>query len=314
MIIAAVPSTSTTRSARWLVALLAFGVVGCAATPPAPGPDPTRLVRFKLSAGDLTSAIAAVEDYGATVGRDAKYLEAVGWLARGAWMLGRPELAERYVGELFHELPTEREGSIGPFGAAIEVESKILAAQKGESAALEYLGREASAARDTALRSRIWKNFNLLSLVGHAAPQIGNAEFVHAQAPTWEALKGSVVLLYFWDAGCGDCRAQSRVLGAVYEKYASRGLVLIAPTRYYGGAAQPPVPPADEKQQIERTWAEQFPGLGGVPVPIDTETMVRYGASATPTFVLVDRKGIVQMYSPTRIPQSELERQIERLL
>ncbi len=47
---------------------------------------------------------------------------------------------------------------------------------------------------------------------------------------------------------------------------------------------------------------------------IDTETMVRYGVSATPTFVLVDRKGIVRLYTPTRLSEAELSRRIDEVL
>ena len=46
-----------------------------------------RLVRLKLSAGDLASAVSAVEDYKEKHGVDAEYLDAMGWLARGAEML-----------------------------------------------------------------------------------------------------------------------------------------------------------------------------------------------------------------------------------
>jgi hypothetical protein len=49
-------------------------------------------------------------------------------------------------------------------------------------------------------------------------------------------------------------------------------------------------------------------------VPIDTETMVRYGASATPTFALVDRKGVVRFYTPTRLTEAALSRRIEEVL
>lgn len=42
--------------------------------------------------------------------------------------------------------------------------------------------------------------------------------------------------------------------------------------------------------------------------------MVRYGASATPTFVLIDRKGIVRLYAPTRLTEAELSRRIEELI
>ena len=56
------------------------------------------------------------------------------------------------------------------------------------------------------------------------------------------------------------------------------------------------------------------PAANGIPIPIDTGTMVRYGASATPTLVLVDRKGVVRFYTPTRLSESELTRRIEELL
>jgi hypothetical protein len=42
--------------------------------------------------------------------------------------------------------------------------------------------------------------------------------------------------------------------------------------------------------------------------------MVTYGASATPTYVLVDRKGVVRLYAPTRLAESELAQQIEEVL
>jgi hypothetical protein len=42
--------------------------------------------------------------------------------------------------------------------------------------------------------------------------------------------------------------------------------------------------------------------------------MVRYGASATPTFVLVDRKGIVRLYTSTRLSETELSRRIDEVL
>jgi thioredoxin-related protein len=49
-------------------------------------------------------------------------------------------------------------------------------------------------------------------------------------------------------------------------------------------------------------------------VPIDTATMVRYGVSATPTFVLVDRAGKVRLYAPTRLTEAELDRRLAELV
>src|SRR6266576_4580833 len=77
-------------------------------------------VRNKLSAGDLASGIAAVEDYKRTWGVDAEYLNAVGWLARGAEMQHRNDVAREYVAELHREIPAEKPELLTPFGAAIE--------------------------------------------------------------------------------------------------------------------------------------------------------------------------------------------------
>jgi hypothetical protein len=93
--------------------------------------DLVRLVRSKLSAGDLSSGIAAAEDYRMGTGVDEEYLDAVGWLARGAEMLKRPEIAALYVEELHREIPVEKKEHLTPYGAAIEVDARLIAAREG---------------------------------------------------------------------------------------------------------------------------------------------------------------------------------------
>jgi hypothetical protein len=81
-----------------------------------------------------------------------------------------------------------------------------------------------------------------------------------------------------------------------------------------GGEIRSQEPITSETAQIEKVWKELYAGLDGVPAAIDTETMVRYGVSATPTFVLVDRKGLVRLYAPTRLSEAELSRRIDEVL
>ncbi|MFA6956235.1 MAG: TlpA disulfide reductase family protein [Thermoanaerobaculia bacterium] len=280
----------------------------------APAGDLARGVRGKIAAGDLSTGIAQVEDYKRAKGVDAEYLDAIGWLARGAEMLRRPEIAERYVDELRREIPVENKDVLIPFGAKIEVTARLLAAREGRGAALRYLGDELVLAKDTALRSRISKNINLMSLEGREALPIGTADHLAAAPAPLASLKGKPVLLFFWANWCGDCKAQGESLARVWAKYRSQGLVMIAPTRYYGSVGEKDATPAEEKEQIAKVWKESYPGLEDVPVAIDADTMVRYGASATPTFALIDRKGIIRLYTPTRLSESELSRQIDRLL
>ena len=295
--------------------LLPLACAPFSARPVAAAGELSRIVRFKLSAGDLWSGEAAVEDYRLKSGIDAEYLDAVGWLARGAVMLGRPDKAATWVADLRREIPEESADLLIPYGAAIEVQGKLLVLREGRGPAIHYLEGELSRAKDTALRSRIRKNLDLLTLEGQPAPELGAADHAGPAPPTLAELRGRPVLLFFWMPGCGDCRAQAPALTRLRNSYGPRGLAVVAPTRPYGTAAEgKPATPAEEKVWLEKVWSESYQGLDGVPIPIDRETMVRYGASATPTFVLVDRKGTVRLYTPTRVPESELARRIEVLL
>ncbi|MGK2858438.1 MAG: TlpA disulfide reductase family protein, partial [Thermoanaerobaculia bacterium] len=141
----------------------------------------------------------------------------------------------------------------------------------------------------------------LLTLEGQPAPEIGGR---------LEGLRGRPVLLYFFAEWCGDCKAQAPTLERVWSRYRDRGLAMVAVTRPYDDEMSPEA----EKAKVDTRWKEDYDGLPDVPVVVDTEAMIRYGGSATPTFALVDRKGFVRLYAPTRLSEVELSRHIDAML
>jgi thiol-disulfide isomerase/thioredoxin len=273
-----------------------------------------RLVRLKISAGDLLSGVAAVEDYKRKNGVDTEYLDAIGWLARGAEMLKQPDVAAQYVAELRREIREEKPELLLALGSAIEVEGRLRAGREGREPAVKFLEQEYARAKDISLQSRIRKSINQLTLEGSSAPEIKTENSIGPTSPGLAALKGKPVPLFLWAHWCGDCRAQADVLARINKKYKSQ-LVIIAPTRFYGtGQQNRPATPKEEKLHMQKVWAESYPGLEDVSITIDTDTMVRYGVSATPTFALIDRKGIVRFYTPTRLSEAELSNRIDSLL
>lgn len=268
-------------------------------------------VRMKLSAGDLSSAEAIVEDFHHTSGDTAEYAAAVSWLARGALMLRQPAAVEKHLAEtnrltaaLVKTTKLDDDSFLqAAVGAAIEVEAQSLTQQGKRTQALQLLQRERTKPYPIALQSRIQKNVNLLSLVGQPAPGVGGTH------------KGQPVLLFLWAHWCSDCRAQVATMVRIKSDFSAKGLLILAPTRRYGFTPHSDHATADEEnRQIEKIWRETYAGLGATSHPIEEATMVDYGVSSTPTLVLIDRHGIVRLYQPYRMSEARLRDEINALL
>ena len=297
-------------------AVLAQAPVQVPAATPAPAkPDVVRIVRLKLSAADLASAEAWTEDYKRDHGADTAWLDARAWLARGAWMLRESDKALAFAREVRAAVGEPKPETLTAFGAALEVEGRVRAQREGNTAGVAFFKEAAKLSPDGAFRSRMWKNVNRLELVGQRAPELAPTDFAGARPASLAELRGRPVLLYFWAGGCGDCKASAPTLALVRERFGPRGLTIVAPTRLYGpGRDGKPATPAEEKAGIAAALATTYAALPDLQVPVDTETMVRYGASATPTFALIDRDGIVRLYEPTRLTFDALAAAIEPLL
>lgn len=297
-----------------MIRTLAILIVLCIIAPSLAAQELVRSVRLKMSAGDLATGQALLEDHKRAKGADAEYLSALGWLARGAEMAGRLELADEAVRELEQAIPEENAAHLTAYGAAIEVEGRLIHRREGRGAAIRYYEEKLTHAKALSLRSRIRKNINLLSLEGQPARAIGGTTLDGAAPPSPEALRGRPYLLFFFAEWCGDCKAQAPSLARVWQKYGDR-VPMIAVTRFYSSPSdETPMTTAEETAKVQKVWSESYPGLAGVPVVIDTEAMIHYGASATPSFALVDARGVVASYTPTRLSEAELSRRIEELL
>jgi thiol-disulfide isomerase/thioredoxin len=128
-------------------------------------------------------------------------------------------------------------------------------------------------------------------------------------------MKGSPVLLFFWAHWCVDCKGEEPILARLRSEYGPRGLMMVAPTQRYGYAARgEEVSPQAELAYIQSVWQMYYAGLAGVPVPVSQANFNVYGASTTPTLVLVDRQGKIAFYHPGALPYEQLRAAVEKVM
>lgn len=278
-----------------------------------------RTLRLKLSAGDLPSAESILEVHRLEKGEDAEYIQGIAWLARGSLLVGDFTAASRYAKQAAAlSKPYLKESgafdtapeAVYALGTAIEVEAQCRLAAQGKREALQYLKNQQDTYSNApiAFRSRLQKRWNLIGLEGTRAPDFTVEDHLGPLPPSLRELSGKPVVLFFWAEWCGHCKSQAAALRRVVEKYQPRGVEFVAPTRFYDSDR------VSERLKIEQVWRDSYPGLQSVSVPISEQAMLRYGVAATPTFVLLDRKGIVRLYSPTRMTEERLSGAIDGLL
>ncbi len=279
-------------------------------------------VRAALDRNDFGAADRQVQSYRKARGATAELAEAISWQARGALDTKNLDRAAAYAEQTRQMvLPNlrgprmDREHWLFALGASIEVQAQVMAAHGETAEAVLFLRDQLKTYSGTSLHERIQKNLNLLSLEGKPAPALEASVWLGSQPPVIASLRGRAILLLFWAHWCGDCRAEIPVIASVMKKYGPRGLVLIGPTKYYGYVANGnDAPPAVEKPYIEKIRRQFYAPLGDMPVPLSNANFERYGASTTPTLVLVDRQGIVRWYHPGNASERELAVQIEKAL
>ncbi len=227
--------------------------------------------------------------------------EAVSWQGRDALARKDYARAEAFAAEAYQfshgrDISKDEHLQIA-LGAAIEVHAQALAQQGQRADAVTYLRQQLKIYYATPIRTRVQKNLNLLNMEGKPAPALNATVWLGGKPPV---TKGHPVLLFFWAHWCADCKAEGPLLALL-----PKDVVIIAPTQHYGymGAVEN-VPPAVETKYIDEVRRKYYPNW---PVPLSEENFKAYGASTTPTLVLIDRQGIVRLYHPGAMTPDELK-------
>jgi len=280
-------------------------------------------VRYALAQNNFSAAEAQLNAYRNQRGADAEYAEAYSWMARAALDAQQYDQAAAYARMtrtlalgLLKQRPLDAEAHLPlALGAAIEVQSQVMAARGQKTQAIALLQSALQTYRNTSIQDRIQKNINLLSFQGKLAAPLKSDQFLGAPLPSATALKGSPVLLFFWAHWCSDCKAEAPIITQLRADYAAKGLKVIGPTRFYGYTAQiEHASPRDELMYIDAVRHRFYSGLLDMPVPINTQNFLVYGASTTPTLVLVDRTGKVAWYHPGALPYADIKAEIEKVV
>jgi len=278
-------------------------------------------VRVQIGENNYSAAESELREYKAKHGVTPEYLEAFSWIARGAAQLQQWDQAAGYAKQtrtLSEQLLVKQKLDSEPhlpvaLGAAYEVQAQAMAAKGQKPEAIALLHAALARYGSTSIAARLQKNLNLISFVGRPAPALQAVQFLGPKPPTLAALKGSPVLLFFWAHWCGDCKGEAPIIARLKQEFASTGLAVIGPTQLYGYAAQGnDATPAQERTYIESVRQRYYASLSDVPVPLSKQNFNVYGASTTPTLVLLDRAGKVAMYHPGAMPYDELRAAVEK--
>ncbi len=296
------------------------------AAPPVPqgvkAPNIIADVRAAIAKGDFSQGEQILKTFRAQNGTTPEAIEALSWLGRGALAQKLWNMADAYAKDArslvlealkTRELDAEKHLPLA-LGATYEVQAQVLAHRDKLADAVHLLQEALEEYKNTSICTRLQKNINLLTLEGKPAPALTATEFLGNKSEELSSLKGKPVVLFFWAHWCPDCKMEAPILAKLLATYHDKGLVVVAPTQRYGYVAGgKPATPEEELAHIEQIRNLHYAGVD-MAVPISEADFKSYGASTTPTIVLVDRQGVVRLYHPGRMTEEELEPKVKEIL
>ncbi len=269
-------------------------------------------VKQALAANNTAAAMEMMRSYRTAKGVTPESVEALSWIARAELAHKNAVQADKLAQETYklaveqtRIYPLARTPSLQiALGAAIEVEANVMVARGQRSEAIVYLQDQLKTYYATSFRVRIQKNLNLLSLEGKRAPALEGA-LIPAGKP---------VMLFFWAHWCSDCKYEGPIIARVREEFAPKGFTVITPTQKYGFIGKgDEAAPELELRYIDAVRRQYYPMLLDAVAPVNEENFNKYGASTTPTLVLIDRGGIVRLYHPGVLTYDELRAKVAAL-
>src|SRR5690349_1456562 len=206
-----------------LMVLRAFGYAGVA--------DDVHNLVLQNQTG---AAEAKLKDYRARKGVDSEYVDGLSWAARGLYFDKQFERAEEVAKQAESLAKQQLAGKrldadthlASALGAAIEVQSQVLAQRGQKAQAIALLRKEIATYGNTSIRARLQKNLNLISFTGQRAPTLDLTQHLGPATPSLTQLKGSPVLLFFWAHWCADCKAESPIISQLRSEFGPKGLMV----------------------------------------------------------------------------------------
>lgn len=308
-------------SALGLIAALAGPAVSAGAQK-TPDADIVAVVRAAIASRGVSQGEKALTEYRSTHGVTAEAIESLSWLARGALAARQFDKANQYAADAYDLAVAALEAHTldaaylrTAIGAAIEITASIMVDQGARSEAVDFLQHKLETYRDSPIHAQIKTDIDRVSLEGRPAPRLESGWRLGPRVPSVDALKGKVVLLFFWAHWCPECKGESPIIAKLLDRYRANGLAIVAPTQRYGYVeGRRPAPPDKELRYISQVRDIYYGFLRDEPVPVSETNYKAYGVTSMPMHVLLDRQGIVRLYRPGRMTEQELEAAIRKLL